>query len=185
MEQNIIRSYYVSMIHGGISDTGRMKAVNDFCNHGFSVMFMTVQTGGIGLNLQCDQRIVLLDPVYDNVEMKQLVGRCYRKGQEKDVYFYQFVIANTMDEYVFEKCMKKQILHDQLMSKTRPDVEEYHLSYKKLLSNNTSDLPDTVMREALTKYGCSPEKCTVVDLSHTITLKQTVSKNTQVARRNR
>jgi SNF2 family DNA or RNA helicase len=96
LQKNMIRSYNFSMIHGSVSDYGRMNGVKSFWNNGFSIIFMTIQTGGMGLNLQCGQRIVLLDLVYDNVEMKQLIGRCHRKGQAKEVYFYQFVTVNTL-----------------------------------------------------------------------------------------
>jgi hypothetical protein len=77
----------------------------------------------MGLNLQCAQRIILLDPVYDNNQMEQLIGIYYREGQEKDV-FLSVCDNGYIRRARVRNLYEKKFLKEQIMSEKPPDIIE-------------------------------------------------------------
>mmetsp|Transcript_28934 Transcript_28934/g.25554 ORF Transcript_28934/g.25554 Transcript_28934/m.25554 type:complete len:93 (+) Transcript_28934:1-279(+) len=67
-------------------------------NKGFDVLLISSKCVSVGLNLQCANHIIFLDP-QTNVSLdKQAIGRCWRLGQTKKVNVYRLITKGTIEE---------------------------------------------------------------------------------------
>ncbi|GJE95548.1 DEAD/DEAH box helicase [Phanerochaete sordida] len=60
------------------------------------VLLMTIQSGGMGLNVTACNHVVFLEPWWNPYLEEQAVGRVYRIGQEKPVHVYRVLVEDTV-----------------------------------------------------------------------------------------
>uniref|UniRef100_A0A8C4THM9 DNA excision repair protein ERCC-6-like n=1 Tax=Erpetoichthys calabaricus TaxID=27687 RepID=A0A8C4THM9_ERPCA len=75
----------------------------------YSIMLLTTQVGGVGLNLTAANRVVIFDPSWNPATDAQAIDRVYRIGQEKNVIVYRLITCGTVEEKVF-----RHFTHEQL-----------------------------------------------------------------------
>jgi SNF2 family DNA or RNA helicase len=77
------------------------------------------QSGGIGLNLQCNigetAQTVWFDLPWSSENYIQANARIYRQGQEKPVIIHHLVVSNTVDEHVVKVLEGKINLQEALL----------------------------------------------------------------------
>ena len=77
------------------------------------------QSGGIGLNLQCNvgdtAQTVWFDLPWSSENYIQANARIYRQGQEKPVIIHHLTVSNSIDEQVVKVLEGKMNLQDALM----------------------------------------------------------------------
>ena len=77
------------------------------------------QSGGIGLNLQCNvgetAQTVWFDLPWSSENYIQANARIYRQGQEKPVIIHHLMIANSIDNHVVKVLEGKLNTQDALM----------------------------------------------------------------------
>ena len=77
------------------------------------------QSGGIGLNLQCNvgdtAQTVWFDLPWSSENYIQANARIYRQGQEKPVIIHHLVVSNSVDEHVVKVLEGKINLQDALL----------------------------------------------------------------------
>ncbi|VUC33552.1 unnamed protein product, partial [Clonostachys rosea] len=96
---------------------GDTKAFND----GDKELYLISTTaGGVGLNIQGANRVVLFDSKWNPVDSQQAVGRAYRLGQKKKVYVYHFLVAGTFEDNLQNKAVFKQQLAQRVVDKKNP-----------------------------------------------------------------
>lgn len=90
----------VLMMHGELSDGAKRGVMTEFTAPGCAtrVMLLTMGTGGVGLNLQRANRMIILDPTWDPKKEEQAIGRIYRIGQEKDVRVVRLSYLNAVED---------------------------------------------------------------------------------------
>ena len=72
--------------------------------------FISLKTGGTGLNLSEANYVFLLDPWWNPAVENQAIDRVHRIGQQQPVFVYRFITKNSIEEKVRElKEVKKQI----------------------------------------------------------------------------
>lgn len=81
---------------------------------------ISTNAGGIGLNIQGANRVVIFDFKWNPVNDQQAVGRAYRIGQEKAVFVYRFVVAGTFEEDLQNKAVFKMQLASRVVDKKNP-----------------------------------------------------------------
>ncbi|ODV96200.1 hypothetical protein PACTADRAFT_49588 [Pachysolen tannophilus NRRL Y-2460] len=74
------------------------------------ILLLSLKAGGVGLNLTCASRAILLSPWWaPNVE-SQAIDRIHRIGQLKQVKVYRFIMENSIEEKMLKiQARKKQI----------------------------------------------------------------------------
>ena len=94
--------YECNIVKGDTSQVDRCTRIESFKNHnGFAVLFMTIGVGALGINLQCANYILLLEPNWNWSIEEQAVARSFRMGQKRDVTCLRFSCRDTI-----EKAMK-------------------------------------------------------------------------------
>ncbi|XP_059647643.1 protein CHROMATIN REMODELING 35 [Cornus florida] len=72
------------------------------------VFFGSIKACGEGISLVGASRIIILDVPLNPSVTRQAIGRAYRPGQEKKVYTYRLVAANTPEEEDHSTCFRKE-----------------------------------------------------------------------------
>jgi len=88
------------ILHGGLTSSGKDALVKEFQDEECPtrVMLLTMGTGGVGLNLQRANRMIILDPTWDPKKEEQAIGRIYRIGQTRDVRIVRLAYVNAVED---------------------------------------------------------------------------------------
>lgn len=120
-----------SLLTGQTKD--RETAINQFREGKTSVFLISLKTGGVGLNLTEADTVIHYDPWWNPAVENQATDRAYRIGQDKEVFVYKLVAANTIEEKILQLQAQKQTLQDQLYASGNSDEQQANLSGTDLL----------------------------------------------------
>merc|ERR1711909_130597 len=86
----------------GIAVKLRGDIVEDFNKNprGAQVMLLSLQAGGVGLNLVGANHLFLLDMHWNPQLERQACDRIYRVGQTKDVIIHKFLCEDTIERRI-------------------------------------------------------------------------------------
>lgn len=71
------------------------------------VMLLSLQAGGVGLNLIGGNHVFLLDMHWNPALEVQASDRCHRVGQTRDVRIHKFICSGTVEERILQLQTKK------------------------------------------------------------------------------
>lgn len=100
------RGYGVALINGSMDIEERNGQLNEFKNK--ADILISTDAGGEGLNLQFANIVINYDLPWNPMKIEQRIGRVDRIGQSQDVYIYNFIIAETIENRV------RSVLEDKL-----------------------------------------------------------------------
>ena len=66
------------------------------------------------MNLTAADTVIIYDPWWNPAVEEQAIDRAHRIGQDKKVFVYRLVAADTIEEKIGELKARKQALADQL-----------------------------------------------------------------------
>ena len=101
-------------IHGSISAEERQLVLDRFAaKEGFGVLALQIEAGGVGINLQCAQVVILMEPQFKPSTERQAIARVRRMGQTRKVNAHRLIAKGTVDEaLVLLIEHKKQVFED-------------------------------------------------------------------------
>jgi len=95
------------------------KAFND--EEGIHDVFLiSTRAGGLGLNLQGANRVIIFDFSFNPSHEEQAIARAYRLGQKKTVFVYRFRAGGTYEDVVYNKATFKTQLFQRVVDKKNP-----------------------------------------------------------------
>ena len=103
------------LYNGDISMTKRDQVLEAFRASSSGVLYCTTQTGGVGINLTCANRVIIMDASWNPGDDSQAVSRCYRMGQTKQVFVYRLIAEKTLEETIYRMNVKKQNLISRVL----------------------------------------------------------------------
>ncbi|MBW2098632.1 MAG: DEAD/DEAH box helicase [Deltaproteobacteria bacterium] len=80
------------------------------------VFLISLKAGGLGLNLTAADYVFLVDPWWNPAVELQAIDRTHRIGQDKKVFTYRFITAETVEEKVLALQEKKQEMVSAILS---------------------------------------------------------------------
>ncbi|MEY4445828.1 MAG: hypothetical protein RL444_941 [Verrucomicrobiota bacterium] len=103
-----------AQIHGEISSVERQQVIDRFATQeGFGVLALQVEAGGFGINLQCAQVVILMEPQFKPSTERQAIARVRRMGQTRKVNAHRLIAKGTIDELLVRLVAEKsQIFAD-------------------------------------------------------------------------
>ena len=162
------------MMTGDTSSADRRSLVDSFMSgkSGYTEFCMTTQVGGLGLNLQKANRIIILDPTWNPVIDRQACFRAYRYGQTKPVFIYRFIVDDSIEERIYRCAVHKSLAAcrvideqdvERLFTKaqlhTKDDFEENVL--------DPSSINDRALKDVMSNFNCiSQHDVIFVEASH-------------------
>ena len=131
-------------IDGTTKMSQRQQATKAFNKQGSNVNAFLISTkaGGLGLNLQGANRVILFDFNFNPMWEEQAIGRAYRLGQRTAVYVYRFRTGGTFEDVINNKAVFKSQLFSRVVDKKNPEryakksVAEYMFDYQEVEKQN-------------------------------------------------
>ncbi|WP_462160041.1 DEAD/DEAH box helicase [Pseudoalteromonas sp. GB56] len=96
----------------------RQQQVDEFQEGRKSVFLISLKAGGSGLNLTKADTVIHFDPWWNPAVEHQATDRAYRMGQDRFVFVYKLIIANSVEEQVMALAEKKRNLVDEFLNGT-------------------------------------------------------------------
>jgi non-specific serine/threonine protein kinase len=104
---NLYQEYCQKSGYAFLSLTGktpqkeRHSIVQEFqTNSEIPFFFISLKSGGFGLNLQVADYVMLLDPWWNPQAENQAIDRAHRIGQNKHVHVYRYISKETVEEKI-------------------------------------------------------------------------------------
>ncbi|MFD1007465.1 DEAD/DEAH box helicase [Oceanisphaera ostreae] len=94
----------------------RQEAIDRFQQGEVRVFLISLKAGGSGLNLTAADVVIHVDPWWNPAVENQATDRAHRIGQDKPVFVYKLVAADTVEERIQQMQQQKQALADALFS---------------------------------------------------------------------
>ena len=98
-----------------------VKAFQD--NPECKVFLISLKAGGLGLNLTAADYVFILDPWWNPASESQAFSRAHRIGQNKNVFVYQFISENSIEDKIHVLQEKKSRLAETFIHSNNPMKE--------------------------------------------------------------
>jgi superfamily II DNA or RNA helicase len=134
-------------IDGSTPGKMRGRILRNFNNpvNGIDIFLLTTRAGGLGLNLQAANTVVIFDSDWNPQHDIQAMSRSHRLGQKKEVKIYRLLTRNTIEEHIFSTANKKLGLTNVLLNGLAGTVTGKTASEKK---DNMRDVDDILKNGA-------------------------------------
>ncbi|GAB0133221.1 hypothetical protein EsDP_00001633 [Epichloe bromicola] len=134
-------------LDGGTAMSKRQEQIKRFNINQAEFYLISTRAGGIGLNIQGANRVVIFDFQWNPVHEQQAVGRAYRIGQTKPVTVYYFVTAGTFEQDLHGRTVFKSQLASRVVDETNP------ISWGKRNKDLRHDIIETKQKELTGHIG--------------------------------
>lgn len=108
-------------IDGGVNIQERGKILEQFQEKKYDVMLVSTRAGGVGLNIQTANRVIIMDSGFNPAWEEQAIGRAYRMGQQKPVFVYRLVTGGTFETKLYDQQIYKSSLSKKVVDKMNPE----------------------------------------------------------------
>ena len=108
----IALGFSVLRLDGSVQFQQRQEDLVRFNRGAYDIYLVSTKAGGVGLNLQCANRVVILDNDHSPAWEQQAIGRSYRMGQKKEVFVYRFLVEGSVETKIAREKRKKLRLSD-------------------------------------------------------------------------
>lgn len=107
-------------IDGSVDEGARDAAVTRFQARDGDVSFFLLSTraGGLGLNLQAADTVIMVDGDWNPTVDAQALCRAHRHGQTKKVLVFKLMTEGSADMHVASICKTKKSLHSSMLDET-------------------------------------------------------------------
>lgn len=111
---SILKDRSYGPISGDVNNIKRQEMIDNFDKaEPGSVLISQIMAGGVGLNIQSANIIILCEPQYKPSTEEQAISRSYRMGQNKDVIVYRLLTEKSVDERILSIIHgKKQVFNN-------------------------------------------------------------------------
>ena len=100
-------------ITGDVPNHRRQDIIDEFTNaKGGSVLISQITAGGVGLNIQAANIVILCEPQWKPSIEEQAISRAYRMGQSRNVVVYRLLTEDSIDVSMLELLGQKAGLFD-------------------------------------------------------------------------
>lgn len=107
-------------------------------------MLCQIEAGGVGLNIQSANIVVICEPQWKPSTEQQAIGRSYRMGQTRDVMVYRLLTKKSIDESM-TKLLDKKINLFNIFANDSTVADAFSQKEKiEKISNNDSQLKQKV-----------------------------------------
>lgn len=120
-----MESFSYERIDGSVRGKERWQAIERFRKDPDTFVFLiSTRSGGVGLNLQRADTVIFADSDYNPQTDLQAVARAYRLGQTKPIHVIKFLCANTVEESIYRRALKKIRMADKIRNCARQADDE-------------------------------------------------------------
>ncbi|MBM3420821.1 MAG: DEAD/DEAH box helicase, partial [Bacteroidetes bacterium] len=108
-----------SMLTG--TTVNREEVVNSFQTDAAKKVFLiSLKAGGVGLNLTAADYVFILDPWWNPAAEMQALNRAHRIGQDKNVFVFRYITAETIEEKIITLQERKSKIAETFICSNNP-----------------------------------------------------------------
>lgn len=112
VHKNVGKRAY-DIISGDVPNSRRQEIIDDFSKgEDGAVLISQITAGGVGLNIQAANIVILCEPQWKPSTESQAISRAYRMGQARKVLVYRLLTEESIDESMLEILDYKSHLFD-------------------------------------------------------------------------
>ncbi|MFW6019910.1 MAG: DEAD/DEAH box helicase [Bacteroidales bacterium] len=138
-------------LNGDLSTKERKRIISRFHNEKRLRVFLSTDSGGLGLNLQCANVIVNLDLPWNPAKLEQRIARVYRLGQNQHVYIYNFISKGSIEHRIFYMLGFKKSLFSGTLDGEKDTVRLDDKGFMETVETLTKVNPDSRKEDAPVK----------------------------------
>ncbi|KAI5160609.1 SWI/SNF-related matrix-associated actin-dependent regulator of chromatin subfamily A member 5 [Nematocida ausubeli] len=129
-----LRQHEYCRIDGSTSTEDRCEAIEEFNkpNSEMFIFLLSTRAGGLGINLATADVVIVYDNDWNPQMDLQAQDRAHRIGQKKQVFVFNFLTENTIEEKILERAMKKLKLDEIIVQNQKK--KDNAISQNELLS---------------------------------------------------
>ncbi len=102
--------------HGSLTNEEKEVSITNFKKTDeFSVLYMSLKAGGVGLNLQEASTVILFDRWWNPAIEKQAIARAHRMGNSKTVHAIKLRTPNTIEDRIIQLLHEKEELFEEVV----------------------------------------------------------------------
>jgi SNF2 family DNA or RNA helicase len=110
-----------TLLTGDVPQQQRERIIKKFQeDHDIHLFFISIKTGGFGLNLTSADYVFILDPWWNPAVEDQALSRAHRMGQKKKVFVYRFIAKDTLEEKIHQLQERKSQLAENFINNNNP-----------------------------------------------------------------
>ncbi|KAI5184557.1 hypothetical protein NEHOM01_0232 [Nematocida homosporus] len=129
-----LRQYEYCRIDGSTGTDERCEAIDEFNkpNSEVFIFLLSTRAGGLGINLATADVVIVYDNDWNPQMDLQAQDRAHRIGQKKQVFVFNLLMENTIEEKILERALKKLKLDEIIVQNGRK--KDNTISQNELLS---------------------------------------------------
>ena len=120
---NILERYFIFKglkflrLDGGTKSEERARQIELFSKNDedFMIFILSTRAGGLGLNLQSADTVIIFDSDWNPQMDIQAQDRAHRIGQKHEVKVFRLISKNTIEEGILEKAAFKKDMDDKVI----------------------------------------------------------------------
>jgi hypothetical protein len=97
---------------GSVSQIQRRAEINRFKNDPACRLFLSTDSGSVGLNLQAASAVINIDLPWNPAKLEQRIARAWRKGQARPVTVVNLITEGSIEHNILHLLGRKQALAD-------------------------------------------------------------------------
>jgi chromodomain-helicase-DNA-binding protein 1 len=107
-----LKRYPFQILTGGVSGDKRKQSIAQFNdpNSPDFCFLLSTKAGGLGINLQTANRVIIFDSDWNPQNDLQAIARAHRIGQKQEVKIFRFVASCSVDEDIIHRAKNKMVL---------------------------------------------------------------------------
>ena len=151
------RGHRFLRLDGSTAAADRSAAVTNFNdeNSEYFVFILSTRAGGLGLNLQSADTVILFDSDWNPANDKQAQARAHRIGQKKQVITIRLVTSDTIEEKVVATAFMKED-HEAMviqagMFNAKYSADKSRAMLARAIKSRRDEAKDVVNAEAVSK----------------------------------
>ncbi|KAJ3426815.1 intein-containing atp-dependent helicase brm precursor [Anaeramoeba flamelloides] len=128
-------------LDGSIKSDQRIKLINDFnqINSKYFVFLLSTRVGGLGLNLQTADTVILFDSDWNPQMDNQAQSRVHRIGQKMEVRIIRFITNGSIENKILRTINHKMDIHEKVIEAGKFNKNAKDIDRKKKLHQIFSD----------------------------------------------
>ncbi|PHI21598.1 helicase SNF2 [Lewinellaceae bacterium SD302] len=125
------KGYSYAWISGSVTAAKRAAEVKRFQeNDDLQAFFISIKSGGTGLNLTAADYVFVLDPWWNPTIEQQAIARAHRIGREGTVFARKYISKDTIEEKIVKLQEKKAQLAEDIIGKNgKLDFDKRELEF--------------------------------------------------------
>jgi len=140
------REWDYVFFHGGVPGPRRKELIDRFKKDPACRLFLSTDAGGVGLNLQSADAVVIMDQPWNPAVLEQRIGRVHRLGQRRAVRVVHFIAQGTIEEGMLSLISFKKSMFSGVLDGGKDEVflgETRLKRFMKTVEQATGSIPES------------------------------------------